>query len=322
MQRNKVNVRKKKLFISGSVIILLTSVMVWTITILIRPILLNYLIDIESIKDSAVQETVFATGLLIKEEKVIKAPLSGQVSMLVDNGERVAAGTEVAKVTRVSLISPEGSKEKTIYAPCAGVVSTNIDGLEGVLQLETANVLELSQIDKIRTELTDNKQQQAVEKGQPIIKLVENLKPVYLYLEVDKKDIPAEQLSQDKSLRLKHKNSWFTGYIVKTTTVEDKQSVLLKVNECPGGLIQLRDVNIEVLRKELTGFIVSEESLVYRNGKPGLYKLYKKKATWVPIDLQGVLKGKAAVSSGNLINGNRYIISPQLIKDRDIITTQ
>ncbi|MBM7855239.1 putative membrane fusion protein [Desulfohalotomaculum tongense] len=320
MRRNKIKRRKKRLLLSACIILLLLSIVVWTATGLTRPLVLSLLIDADSARNSTVTETVLSSGLLIKEELLVRAPVGGKITLLVKEGDRIPAGTVVAKISSINLSSPGGTADTVVYAPKAGTVCMHIDGLEGVLTPAAADELELSQIDTIRTNLTiHTEKQRAVEKSQPIIKLVDNLEPIIIYLELSGPKMPYKRLKKGEKIKLKYQDSWFTARVLKSKIQKQHQWILVTAKDYPNEIIHVRNANFEILKKELSGLLIPQRALVYKDNKPGLYKIYQRKIVWVPVEIQGTLKNQVAVKSKELSTGVRYILNPQLVREGDLI---
>ncbi|MBO8136651.1 MAG: hypothetical protein H0Z40_00680 [Desulfotomaculum sp.] len=317
MRAKTLKARKKKLLITAVIILALLSILVWITAGITRPLLLSYLVKVDTLEQSIVSKEILAAGLLIKKETLLRSPTNGSLELLIKDGERVPAGTAVAKISNTSLSSPAGSLGKLIYAPKAGIACTHIDGLEEVLTPDNINVLELSQIHTIKADLTSNKR--TVNKSQPVVKLIDNLEPLIIRLEFDDKMLPAENIKKGNKLKLKYRNYFLTGRIMKCQITKGMQLVVLAVQKYPNEILHLREINFSVLSEELAGLLVPEGALVYRENHPGIYRIHNKRVIWVPVQIQGKLEGKAAVKGSALTNGVRYVLNPELVKEGDLI---
>ncbi|WP_157834907.1 HlyD family efflux transporter periplasmic adaptor subunit [Desulfofalx alkaliphila] len=316
---SRLRKRKKRLFFGSCIIFLILAILVWTIVNVARPMVLNQLISINTISKDTVSITLPVEGLVAKEEAVIRSPINGELELVVEQGRRVAAHAVVAKVSALSLDTPGGSRVHNLAAPTAGAVCTNIDGLEEVLTPATLRELDLSGIGTIRKKVTAQPggQTTMVERGQAVVKLVDNLRPVLIYLELKDEKIPPKLLEEGQGLNLMYQGQWFTSRIIKSQAKKENQSVLVEANSYPEELIFQRVAEFELLKTELTGLLVEEANLVYRDTQPGLYIVQRQKICWVPVEIKGVLQGKVAVESPALSGGVRYVANPHLVKEGD-----
>ncbi len=60
----------------------------------------------------------------------------------------------------------------------------------------------------------------------------------------------------------------------------------------------------------VSGYIVPVSSLVEKEGRTGLYIAKKYQQKWVPVKIEGIVDGKAAVTGEDLTAGGRYIANP------------
>ena len=65
----------------------------------------------------------------------------------------------------------------------------------------------------------------------------------------------------------------------------------------------------------LKGYLIPLEALVYRESRPGILTVYKKRATWTPVTVQEHLGGQAAVTGIGLAEHTRYIANPGSFKE-------
>lgn len=309
--------RQRRLFFSACIILVLLSLVVWFFVVLIRSLLLNQVVIIDVLSHDTVTETKIIPGLLVKEEIILRSPLGGEVNLLFADGERASSGAVVAEVKALSLDSPGGASRQYLYAPKAGIMCNHIDGLEEVLVPATVHELDLSRIDTIR--ISNPPDGAVVEKGQPVFKLVDNLKPILVHLEIPEGVVPTEILEEGSRLKLKHKDTWVTGNVIMSVMDTQPLTLWVSISSYPEDFIHMRHIELELLKTELNGLLVPEEVLVYRDDQPGMYIVQKQRVRWMPVEISLALKGQVTVESDRLANGVRYIANPLLFKEGDRI---
>ena len=198
--------------------------------------------------------------------------------------------------------------------------STNIDGLEEVINPANLEVLSLKQLSTITKEvLPGGKPPEQVDEGQVVAKLIDNLKPLLIYVEVPKDHLELERWQPESSVKFKHQGTLFTAQVVKIEQVKNKFLCLLSVQQYPEELVMRREVGLELLNKELSGFLVPQQALVYQGNKPGLYMVNKQRVRWLAVEVKGILQQQVVVDSDSLTAGLRYITNPQTVLEEDYI---
>ncbi|MEG6616457.1 HlyD family efflux transporter periplasmic adaptor subunit [Peptococcaceae bacterium 1198_IL3148] len=311
----------KRLTFSAVMIFSLLMLIAYETAGLVRPLIFHWLINVETMETETATETVPVDGLLIKEEYLFRAPIKGNIVFSVKDGQRVAKATKIAEIKALSLDAPSGAAIQSIMAPKAGSLCTHIDGLEEVLSPATVDVLDLSQIGTIRKEISaiDGAKNQ-VESGQVVAKLVDNLQPILICMEMNADAVKAEYLTEGNNIRVKHKDDLFTAKVIKRETLQQKQSVLLSANSYPEEIIHLRSTEFELIKDQLSGILVPESALVYRDDQPGIYIIYEKSVAWVAIEIAGELQNKILVNGDRLKTGTRYITTPEVMLEGDHVS--
>jgi hypothetical protein len=87
------------------------------------------------------------------------------------------------------------------------------------------------------------------------------------------------------------------------------------LSEYPEQIIHHRRVSLIVTTRVLKGLLVPDNAIVYHDDKPGIYLAVKKKALWKPVEIEGELSGKVAVSGDGLSEGARFVSNPALIRE-------
>jgi putative membrane fusion protein len=258
-------------------------------------------------------QTVLLEGILVKEEIVIRSPVTGKVHFKATDGNRLEMGAPAAEVVAVE----GGGASYRLITPSAGMFCTHLDGLENVLSPANLDVLDFSSLDRIsRKQVLEGER---VEKGQPVFKLIDNLSATYLYTETSKTDFPVQ---------LKEGSNWFKAtwndlpLMVKTYSIVekgDRWEGLFQLSGFPDELVHNRQVSLKIISVRLAGFLVPQYAVVYRDETPGIYLAVKKRAQWVPVKVEGELLGKVAISGRGLGEDTRYVSNPLLVRDGSLV---
>ncbi len=255
------------------------------------------------------EEKYSVEGLLVRKETVIDAPVDGELTLLVEEGERIRSGDVIAQIGVSEYFSDIDSKAGfvTIRSPESGVVMY-IDGYEDILNYESKNILEIS---KNRLSEMDKKADKSTEfvKGQPAVKIIDSLAPLMICLELPG-TFPKDRIAKDKIISFLGDKEYYRGIIVATDIGQVNSYVLIKVGSYPDSFQRKRWIKLDLIGERVSGFIVGTDSIVEKNGQTGIYIAKKFKHKWVQVKVEGRIKDQAAVSGEELTSGSYYVVNP------------
>lgn len=143
-------------------------------------------IDTVQARNDVLEDSCAAQGLLLLQETVVRAPASGKVVPLVEDGQRVPAGGAVARLdTPPDLAAGSGRRE--LKSPCPGVVSYHFDGWEGTLDNASWESYDPRRLfESIEKEGSKPRQKGEVRgAGEPVFKIIDNLVNPYIFLKFE-----------------------------------------------------------------------------------------------------------------------------------------
>ena len=234
-------------------------------------------------------------GILFRDETVVVSPANGQLNLLLPEGERVRAGENVAEIKTLSGDAISSERSALIRAPRSGILIVNIDGLEGAWIPGQSDILEIA-----NTKLEDNdetesqSQNKKSEKGRPVLKVVDNLSPVVVCLQVPPELSPS-LFKKDASVKMVWENNKFNGLVEEIRNYQGKLWLVLRVANYPPAFLQKRKVTLGLDGGSVSGYLVSTKSLVEKDGRTGLYIMNKYQVKWVPVKVKGIESNQAAV---------------------------
>lgn len=296
---------------------LLLVMMGWSGYSLYRAVVLKYFVHLASFQQTETQEEVNFTGLLVKSETLVYAPIKGQISLTAHNGDRVGTGDQIAVIKAGAV----GNQQDTaVYAPASGILCTGLDGLEDVLTPGSLDVLGSAKLDKLdqMDNTTPARQPETAEKGQPVAKIVDNLAPINLYGTFNQANMQKLGLKVKQTLNLDWSGSPLTAQVAEIKPEGGGVAgVWLTVNDYPDQLVQVRKSEFRIIHKTLKGMLVPEQSMVTRNGQPGLYIIWKQTVHWVPVQVVDRLNGMVSVKGPDIDVGVKFVLNPGLVREGD-----
>lgn len=291
---------------------LLFTALLWCVFFLARQLITPVISNVQFLSTVEVGETVSLDGVLLKEEKVMRAPAAGLLHFTQPDGKRLEVGAKAADIE----ISPEqgsGGPAVAVNTDVAGIFCSHLDGLESILTPENRDVLELPVFEKIGDKPVAPGTR--VEKGQPIFKMIDNLSPVIVCGSIAKPALPDGYADKPEWLQAVWNNLAFRIKPASLVDKGDRWEGYFLLSGYPEAMVHSRKVRLTVTTKQLKGLLVPSEAIVYQAGQPGIYMAVKKKARWKPVDIDGELAGRVAVSGEGLAEGVRYVSNPALVRE-------
>lgn len=262
---------------------------------------LLHLLDVQSLEHDEIRETLAVEGLLIKHEEPVKAPAAGRLRLLVQDGDRLRTGALLAEIS--------GTVDQKVWSPGAGVFCTHLDNLESVLVPGMIDVLDMSAVEKISGSVPPIADE--VAGGQLIGKVVDNLQPLLVFIQLDNLDeSAARSFKKNTAVTLLGEDRKLAGKIIQAGLGENTLSMFVELSRYPENYIHERRVRLDLVTRQMTGWLVPEESIVFKEGKPGLYVVSKQAIRWMPVAVHDRLQGMAAVSGDALSNSVHFIKNP------------
>ncbi|NTW05591.1 MAG: hypothetical protein HGA27_05700, partial [Peptococcaceae bacterium] len=248
------------------------------------------------------EEKYPAPGLLVRKETVIDAPVDGQLTLLVEEGERVRSGEAIAQIEVSEHFSATDSKTGfvVIRSPESGVVMT-VDGYEDILDFGSKDILKISKSTLSALDDRANKPTRLV-KGQPAVKIIDSLAPLMIYLEVPG-TFSKDRIAKGKVISFIWDKEYYGGVIIDSVVGQPSSYVLLKVGSYPESFYKNRRIKLDLSGERISGFIVETDSLVEKNGQTGIYIAKKYKHKWVQVKVEGRVKDQAAITGKELVAG-------------------
>ena len=313
INKEKQNKKEKNIYyvaiISLVIIVFLfTGYFIWGIMI-------SKFMDVRVLEYIKVRRDIKTDGLLIKRETVIRTPERGKVKYLVADGTRLRVGVPVASIQTTDLNTVYGQANSVLYAPQSGTFCLHLDGYEQVLSPENLDVMQIPKLEGIDNKAVNAAQKKfkdvdIIESGQPVYKLVDNLKPLLVKLELADDQLPERVLGVDRWLKLQWQGFSFFGRSVDYKKQGAVCDILISVDEYPHELAHYRKIPLSIVTQELAGLLVDRKSIVLKDGQPGIYSLNKVAIRWVPVKIEGQSENKVVVSGEELTEGMRYIHNP------------
>lgn len=274
---------------------------IWAALTWARGAVLQQMLDVRFMARDEIVKTVPVRGLVIRNEEPVQAPASGELVLHVRDGERLRVGTLLAEI--------RGIDQNKVRSSRAGVFCTHVDGLENLLVPEMIAELDLSAVETIKTVPPASKDQ--VDRGQFFGKVVDNLQPVYIYIQAEN---PARQepftFRPGGAVRLLYKEQEVAGKIQEVRSGDGAADLLVEVRDYPEEFVHQRRVDFELVTRQLSGWLIPRQAVVFKDGEPGIYVVSRQRLRWTPVSVNDRLGETVSVTGDKLSDALRYVSNP------------
>lgn len=303
--------KTRKLYLKDNIVkILLLIIVVWFFGMLAVNQMRSNLVQTEEIKTTLLEQADSGYGLLSGPETALLAPADGDLVPTMPEGTRVRKGNAVFSVN--------GS---IVYASEAGYVSYQIDGLEGITDLNAICSTDLAARYAAQQEQEETASA-AVVGGAVCAKLVNTFDDSYLYVTAERTDYVASiEVDQKIPVRLVDLDYEVQAKVSEVLDAADGTRYLkLKVSDVKETVFQQRIYKVELPYDRLSAIAVPVGALVEKDGQQGVYYLQKGFVFWNPVTVGQTREeeGLVIIEEG-LESGDMIVTTPHLVREGENI---
>lgn len=264
-------------------------------------------LEIEKATSGVLEKTIPLQVVVIREETSLAAPVDGTLTRVVQEGERVAAGGTIAQL-KAAGVAVGDSGVRDIAASFAGQVCYHPDGLEKVLQPAFIEQIDPKEVFPLAQRARTVEGGEIVKAGVPVIRLVNNLHPLFLYARVE--EIPANwQEKKQVILRWPGQEDKITARIVRSYPLDGQLVMVLKLDKWSSQWLHTRLASMEAIGDRYEGMVLPRAALVaLEDGSFGVYYLAEKQVKFQQVKVVGIVGGRAVVQG--LREGTEVVVNP------------
>lgn len=271
-----------------------------------RPALLPHLVRVEEARAGRLETVLAARAAVLREERVLTAPVAGVVQPAVGEGERVRTGATVCRV--------DGH---AVAAPAPGVVSLVTDGTEGRLHYEPGKSPPAPAVLGLQPHPHRLRPGEVVTVGQPLARVVDASR-LHLCLVLPPGEVA--ELAQADRLRVRLPGGREIAVRPEAHYPGDDRTygtLTTALSEPAEELVRERLLDVEVIKSRASGVLIPKRALVERDGQTGVFVVRKTLAQWVRVEVKGEKEGTVAVEG--IAEGSQVITNPWLVREGAIV---
>ena len=299
--------RKKKVKHLLVKLVLVSAVMLFT-AFKIQDLIISHLIETQTVNGGTLENTLLVEGLVLREEKVIRAPARGIFFKEVTTGLRIREGQVIGIIKSGAGLSGEIHE---IKATMAGLVSFCIDDLEQVLNPHTLQSVHRGKLTDLAEKPVNIENNSEVYRGSPVAKIINDLQPLYILLQPEDGVFQKIITENSESLLVRFAKREYEAEIIEVDKNND--IIMLKIMHWDKRLLSERQLTFELVLSSHAGIVVPATAIFERQGQKGVYIYDGKDYTWKAVEVIFQAEKRAVVQG--LEASSIVIINPDTIAD-------
>ena len=237
--------------------------------------------------------------LIVRDEEVIKAPISGKVELLAGEGDRLASGIKLAEIKA-------SNQQQKIFNKKAGLVSFAVDGLENEVNINNLNQIDLSNFEDLNGNYKHLLSGDRVKKDENLYRIINNFK-LNLIAEIPESQTDRFRINELIFLEQKNSDKLIEAEIVDIRQNLDSTFFFIEVEQFIPRWINRRRIDLNIIKNIYRGIKIPRRAVFNQPSGRGVLKV----SGYNKYEFQEVV----------IINGNdEYVIVSGLEIGEEVIT--
>ncbi|MFP4199411.1 MAG: HlyD family efflux transporter periplasmic adaptor subunit [Halanaerobium sp.] len=204
-------------------------------------------------------------ALIVRDEKVLKSPVSGRVELLTEEGDRLASGTELAEIKA-------SDHSQKVFNKKAGIVSFAVDGLENEVNLDNLNQINLNKFDDLRGNYTHILSGERVKKDEYLYRIINNFK-LNLIVKIPENQQDRFRINEVIFLEQKNSDEMIEARIVDIRQNVDETFFFIQLDEYIPQWTNRRRINVNIIKNIYRGIKVPRKAVFNQPSGQGVLKV-------------------------------------------------
>ena len=254
-------------------------------------------------------------GLVSNSEQVVTSSVGGKVDKVAPEGERLRVGALVARVVSQGMDGQGKVVKVDFTCPKSGLVSYNVDGMEGLLTPK--NVVELD-LAKFLTMPLGQVAGENIQSGQGVFKIVDNLIPTSILFKHPEQGV---KLAVGDKVSLVLGEQKLSGKVTRISSQGPSEGVVVSLNSFLPGSLGKRTLKLGWLDREpAKGQLIPLEGVLERKGEKGVFVLKDGIVSWQGVTLLAQSSTIACVDG--LKPGDVVVANPSYVREGQTVKSK
>lgn len=203
--------------------------------------------------------------LIVRDEQVIKSPLTGKLELLVGEGDRLASGRELAVIK-------SNNYQQKVFNKKAGIVSFAVDGLEAKINFDNLDQINLNNFKEFKGDYKHLLSGDKIREGEALYRIVNNFK-LYLLAEVPESQSDRFRINELIFLEEKKSDELYQAKIVDIRHNLNKTFFQIKVDQFIPEWINRRRIELNIIKNIYRGIKIPREAVFNQLSGRGVLKV-------------------------------------------------
>ena len=208
----------------------------------------------------------WTNAVVVRDEKVFKAPISGKAELFEGEGDRIAVGEKVAEIN-------SSNEDKIIYNNKAGILSFAVDGLESEINSRTINQIDLNKINDYKANYKHRITGRSIKKDEALYRIINNFE-FYLIVPAPKAQADRFKLNEIVFVQEKNLKDMLRARIIDIRNDnQDNYYLFLKIDFFVPRWINVRRVNVNLIKNIYRGITIPRKAIFNQPSGQGVLKV-------------------------------------------------
>ena len=207
----------------------------------------------------------WSSALIVRDEKVVRSPLSAEVKLFAGEGERIASGEKVA-------VLKNKNKKQTIYNKEAGLISFAVDGLESKINIDNLDQINLKKFSDYKADYQHLISGNSLDKGEELYRIINNFK-LYVVVPVPESEIERFQLGELVFLKEKNSERLIDARIKNIKYSLNKTFFFIEVEQFIPEWSNIRRLNLNIIKNIYRGIKIPRKAVFTQPSGKGVLKV-------------------------------------------------
>ncbi|MFN2339829.1 MAG: HlyD family efflux transporter periplasmic adaptor subunit [Halanaerobium sp.] len=207
----------------------------------------------------------WSEALIVRDEKVIEAPITGQVELMVGEGDRLASGKKLLEIN-------SSSQKQKIFNQQAGIVSFAADGLEKKVNAESMSQIDLNNFENLQGNYEHLLSGDKVKKDEVLYRIINNFK---LFLIIKVPDSQADRFRINELIFIEQRNSdkLFEARIIDIRSNLEAKFFFIELEQFIPQWTNRRRIELNIIKNIYRGIKIPRKAVFNQPSGRGVLKV-------------------------------------------------
>jgi putative membrane fusion protein len=207
----------------------------------------------------------WSEALIVRDEEIIQAPISGRVELMVGEGDRLASGIKLAEIK-------SANQKQKIFNHQAGIVSFAVDGLENKVNTDNLDQINLSNFDDLNGNYKHLLSGDRVKKEEPLYRIVNNFK-LFLIVKVPASQVDRFRMNELIFIEQRNSDKLYEARIIDFRSDLEDTFFFIELEQFIPEWTNRRRIELNIIKNIYRGIKIPRKALFNQPSGQGVLKV-------------------------------------------------